>query len=143
MNRKRFSKRSMQPLCGEIHSDDGIDPHEFFRSARQKSNQNRKVLQLCRQVAETLNLVFSNEFGEEIGDVRVVAVAPAPDASQLLVVVGPAVAGSVVDPVTVVSSLTAAAGRLRSEVAAAITRRRAPKLLFQYIDGEASPEVTS
>jgi ribosome-binding factor A len=131
MNRKRISKRPMQPLCGEIQSDDGIDPHEFFRPTRKKSSQNHKVLQLCHQVAETLNLVLSNEFGEEIGDVRVVAVTPAPDASQLLVVVGPAIAGSVVDHAAVVSSLTAAAGRLRSEVAAAITRRRAPKLLFQ------------
>lgn len=141
MNRKRFLKRPLQPLCGEIHSDDGIDPHEFFRSSRKKSNRNRKTLQLCHQVAETLNLAFSNEFGDKIGDVRVVAVTPAPDASQLLVVVAPAIAGSIVDHLAVVSSLTAAAGRLRSEVAAAITRRRAPKLLFQYIDGEASPEV--
>jgi ribosome-binding factor A len=143
MNRKRFSKRSMQPLCGEIHSDDGVDPHEFFRPARKKSNGSRKVLQLCNQVAETLNLIFGNEFGEEIGDIRVVAVTPAPDASQLLVVVGPAITGTSVEAAAVVSSLTAAAGRLRSEVAAAITRRRAPKLLFRCVNGEPQSEVRS
>jgi ribosome-binding factor A len=63
----------------------------------------------------------------------VAEVTPAPDASQLLVVLTPApgsppLTGEVVD-----AALRAAAGWLRTEVAAAITRKRAPKLTFQFL----------
>jgi hypothetical protein len=37
------------------------------------------------------------------------------------------------DPATVSQHLSAASGLLRSEVAGAIVRRRAPKLVFQYV----------
>jgi ribosome-binding factor A len=128
----------MQSLCGEIHSDDGVDPTEFFRPAR-KADSNRKARQLCHQIADTLSLVLSGEFGEELSDLRVVGVTPAPDASQLLVVVAPAIAGNDLDPDTVIAKLAAVAGRLRGEVAAAITRRRAPKLLFQFVARPSKP----
>lgn len=141
MNRKRSSKRQMQSLCGEIHSDDGVDPTEFFRPTRKSNSNHRKAQQLCHQVADTLSLVLSGEFGEELRDLRVVAVTPAPDATQLLVLVAPAVAGSTVDPDTVIAKLAAVAGRLRSEVAMAITRCRAPKLLFQFVAGHSAEEV--
>jgi ribosome-binding factor A len=70
-----------------------------------------------------------------------VSVTPAPDASQLLVLVAPAVQGSCLDPNTVAMKLAAATGRLRSEVATAITRKRAPKLLFQFVPGQSAEEV--
>jgi ribosome-binding factor A len=141
MSHKRFSKKQMQSLCGEVHSDDGVDPNEFFRPSRKRSGSLRKVQQLCRQVADTLSLVLGGEFGEELRDLRIVAVTPAPDASQLLVLVAPAVGAGRAAPDDVRASLAAATGRLRSEVASAITRRRAPKLLFQYVDGQAGEEV--
>jgi hypothetical protein len=141
MNRKRSSKKQMQLLCGEVHSDDGVDPTEFFRPTRKSNSNHRKAQQLCHQVADTLSLVLSGEFGEELRDLRVVAVTPAPDVTQLLVLVAPAVAGSTVDPDTVIAKLTAVAGRLRSEVAMSITRRRAPKLLFQFVAGQSPEEV--
>jgi ribosome-binding factor A len=75
---------------------------------------------------------------------QVVAVRPAPDASQLLVLVSPSsvdpVPDPVPDPVTVLQHLGAASGRLRSEVAAAIVRRRAPKLVFQFVASPAAGE---
>jgi ribosome-binding factor A len=131
----------MQSLCGEVHSDDGIDPNEFFRPTRKQNSNHRKAYQLCHQVADTLSLVLSGEFGDELRDLRVVAVTPAPDASQLLVLVAPAVEGSSLDPNAVAVKLAAAAGRLRSEVAKAITRKRAPKLLFQFVAGQSAEEV--
>jgi ribosome-binding factor A len=140
MNRKRSSKRQMQSLCGEIHPDDGIDPKEFFRPTRKQNGNHRKAYQLCHQVADTLSLALSGETGDELRDLRVVSVSPAPDASQLLVLVAPAVEGISLDPNTVAAKLAAAAGRLRSEVAAAVTRKRAPKLLFQFV-GQAGLEV--
>jgi ribosome-binding factor A len=143
MNRKRVSKRQMQSLCGEIHPDDGVDPKEFFRPTRRQSSNHRKAQQLCHQVADTLSLVLSGEFGDELRDLRIVAVTPAPDASQLLVLVAPAFAESKLDGDIVLASLAAAAGRLRSEVAMAITRRRAPKLLFQFIAMPSAGEASS
>jgi len=143
MNRKRLSKKKMQSLCGELHPDDGIDPAEFFRTTRKSKlkSEDHKARQLCHQVAETLNLVLSDELGDALGDLQIVSVAPAPDASQLLVLVAPAVAGDLLDADVVLAGLAVALGRLRAEVAASITRRRAPKLLFQYIAGSSTGEV--
>ena len=141
MNRKRSSKKQMQSLCGETHPDDGIDPAEFFRPKRQSNSNHRKAQQLCHQVADTLSLVLSSEFGDELGDLQIVGVTPAPDASQLLVLVAPAVAGTSIDAEVVLARLAAVGGRLRSEVAAAITRRRAPKLIFQFVARQSAQEV--
>jgi ribosome-binding factor A len=94
----------------------------------------RKLMQLCSQVAETLSQVLSGECDDDIlRSLHVAAVTPAPDSSQLLVVVAPALAGERVNPPEVLARLSARAGKLRSEVAAAITRRRAPRLVFQYV----------
>ena len=132
----------MQSLCGEIHPDDGIDPKELFRPTRKHASANRKARQLCGQVADTLNLVLSGECGDELlRNLQVVAVTPAPDATQLLVLVAPAVASELADPAEVLARLAARAGRFRAEVTAAITRRRAPKLLFQYAAGIPAGEV--
>lgn len=141
MTRKRISEKKLQPLCGEVHPDDGIDPAEFFRPTRKRNSNHRKAQQLCHQVADTLSLVLSGEFGQALRDLRIVGVRPAPDASQLLVLVAPAIADDSLDPDAVIAELTVAAGRLRSEVAAAITRRRAPKLLFQLVAGPSAEEV--
>jgi ribosome-binding factor A len=140
MNRKRASKREMQQFCSEIHPDDGVDPKDFFRPSRRRSANHRKAQQLCQQVAETLSLVLSGEFGEELRELQVVAVTPAPDATQLLVLVAPQFADRPLDPNVVMARLTAASGRLRSEVAMSITRRRAPKLLFQFYAGPTAGE---
>ena len=92
----------------------------------------RKTLQLCRQVAETLSWVFSGECRDErLSGLQVVSVEPAPNASQLLVTVAPGVGETLTDPLDTLAGLQTAAGWLRTEVTAAITRRRAPQLLFR------------
>ncbi len=141
MTRKRISEKKLRPYCGEVHEDDGIDPAEFFRPTRKKDSNHRKAQQLCHQVADTLSLVLGGAFGPTLRDLRIVAVRPAPDTSQLLVLVAPAVAGDRLDPDAVIAELTAAAGGLRGEVAAAITRKRAPKLLFQFVAGPSAEEL--
>jgi ribosome-binding factor A len=133
MTRERPSKNAFDIHCGEIHADDGIDPAEFFRPTRRRNSDQRKARQLCHQVADTLNLVLGAEFGEELSDLRVVEVRPAPDSTQLLVLVTPTVTSTPVDRQAVLNRLSAAAGQLRSEVAASITRKRAPRFLFQII----------
>lgn len=96
----------------------------------------RKTLQLCSQVADTLNYVLSGECDDELlQNLQVASVVPAPDASQLLVTVYPVVATeSTFNGADVRRRLLDAAGRLRSEVASSITRKKAPKLMFQLVD---------
>ena len=77
----------MLSLAAEIHPDDGIDPRELA-SGETPRKGDRKVRQLCAQVADTLSLVLSGEFGDSVlQSLHVVAVDPAPDASQLIVTV--------------------------------------------------------
>jgi ribosome-binding factor A len=137
MSRRKSSRRQLQALCGEVHPDDGVDPRDLFRSPTNRKVTNRKTLQLCSQVADTLNLVLSGECADDVlQSLHVVAVQPAPNASQLLVVVSPSSAALDLDPLAVLERLARANGRLRSEVAAAIVRKRAPQLVFHYVGGE-------
>ena len=129
MSRRHSSRKRLESLCADVHPADGQDPKETFP---------RKTLQLCRQVADTLNLVLSGECADEyLQGLQVVSVTPAPNAAQLLVVVCPST-GATLDPVAVLEHLASANGRLRSEVAAAIVRRRAPRLIFQYVGRDPS-----
>ena len=88
----------------------------------------RKARQFCRQVQRALNLALADHNADDgMSDLFVEDVSPAPDSGHLLV--------HVVIPVdrTVTETLGALrrdAARLRSEVAMAITRKRAPELSF-------------
>lgn len=88
----------------------------------------RKARQFCRQVQRALNLALADRRTDDgLNDLFVEDVSPAPDCGHLLV--------HVVIPTdrTVAEALTALrqdAPRLRSEVAMAITRKRAPELSF-------------
>jgi ribosome-binding factor A len=94
----------------------------------------RKTLQLCQQVAETLNYVLSGECHDaELQSLLVLDVQPAPNASHLLVTVAPQLPGEVIDPVAVLARLNSVASWLRSEVARSITRKRAPQFVFQVL----------
>ncbi len=100
----------------------------------------RKALQLCRQVEEVLNQVLSGECGDELlQELHVVSVIPAHSTSQLVVRIGPVLPGSQLSPAETLARLERAAGMLRSAVAAAITRRQAPRLMFQYV-GDMAPD---
>jgi len=106
--------------------DSGIDS---FASA----GHSRKDLQLCRQVADTLQLALGDCGDDVLRDLHVVRVVPAPDASQLLVIVGSAPGEPPPPPGDVLMRLHARTPWLRAEVAHAITRKRAPALLFEYL----------
>ncbi|HEY6342408.1 MAG TPA: hypothetical protein VIY49_13015 [Bryobacteraceae bacterium] len=94
----------------------------------------RKAQQLCRQVERALNLAFADRNGEDdLGGLFVDEVSPAPDCGRLLVHVAIPADRPAAD---VIGALRRESPRLRSEVAAAITRKRAPELPFI----PASPE---
>lgn len=120
--------------CREIHDDDGVDPGEFFKTRKSLDKNNRKAIQLCNQVAETLGLLLAGEFDDELlHNLQVVSVDPAPNASQLAVAVRADVPGRRVNAQEILDRLAVVSGRLRCEVAAAITRKRAPKLVFHLV----------
>ena len=121
------------------HFDDAAEHEDFLEltggaSTRHGTGTNRKTLQLCSQVADTLNYVLSGECDDELlQNLQVASVVPAPNASQLLVTVYPVVAMGPKDAAEVRRRLLEAVGRLRSEVARSITRKKAPNLLFQVV----------
>jgi ribosome-binding factor A len=87
-----------------------------------------KARQLCRQVQRALNLALANRYVEEgLDELFVDAVTPAPDCGRLLVHVVVPADRSVADAL---GNLRRDAAYLRSQVAMAITRKRAPELSF-------------
>ena len=88
----------------------------------------RKAQQFCRQVQRALNLALADSGVAGIGcDVFVDEVSSGPDCGHLLVHIVVQDGFSVADAM---SALRRDASRLRSEVAMAITRKRAPQLSF-------------
>ena len=88
----------------------------------------RKARQFCRQVQRALNLALADRSADDaMNDLFVEEVSPAPDCGHLLVHVVIPVDRPVADAL---SALRRDAPRLRSEVAMAITRKRAPELSF-------------
>jgi ribosome-binding factor A len=98
----------------------------------------RKTQQFCRQVQRALNLALAESRGDEnLASLFVEEVSPAPDCGRLLVQVlvptGQAIAEAI-------GALRRNAPRLRSEVAMAITRKRAPELMFVPAFGEGGSD---
>jgi len=88
----------------------------------------RKTRQFCRQVQRALNLALADSTVGSIGcDLFVDEVSPGPDCGHLLVHIVVQDGYSVVDAM---NALRTDASRLRSEVAMAISRKRAPALSF-------------
>ena len=135
-----LSKRKREELlalCGEIHEDDAVDPHTFFNDSHNSNKRNRKTLQLCRQVGEVLGLVLADGHADSaLADLYVESIEPAPDASRMLVTVRADVPMEHFDPASILELLASQAARLRCEVAASITRKRAPQLMFTVLGPE-------
>lgn len=91
----------------------------------------RKARQLCRQVQRALNLALAGEalFVDEV--------TPAPDCGRLLVHVALPPGRAVAE---VMAQLREAAPQLRSEVAMAIARKRAPQLFFAPVAMEGGAD---
>jgi ribosome-binding factor A len=105
-----------------------------------QGSPDRKTLQLCRQVAHAVQWALSSELGDELFcHLQVLSVVPAPNASHLLVTLQLDVAPEDTDLPKAYRLLGEVEGQLRTAVAEAITRRRAPRLSFQVLAGNAHP----
>jgi ribosome-binding factor A len=140
-----LDKRTREQLlahCGEIHEDDTVDPREFFKASRPQKKETRKAKQLCRQIAETLDQILAGEASDDVlRGLRVADVLPAPDTSRLLVTLLMDCDPTDFDRPLIEERLACCRGRLRAEVAAAITRRKAPTLVFEIIGPETARNV--
>lgn len=157
--RLKVSNKSLRAVVDEIGPEDGVDPRLDAKArARQhrrprlgppanERTPGRKARQLGRQVAETLDALLAGEAADDLlRGLRVVDVVPAPDTSRLLVTlaVDPALDGlaptPAARPADRLARLDQASGWLRSEVAAAICRKRVPALAFRLTVAEAGPQ---
>ena len=90
---------------------------------------------LCEQVRHALEYALSGESNDDLLRMLYVAkVDPAPDADRLMVTVVPLTKDERPDPAAVITRLHAHAGALRSAVAAAISRRKVPDLIYTYAE---------
>jgi ribosome-binding factor A len=131
MASRRIKRQDLLAGTNEVGAGDGHDPR-LDRPEDQPPAGKRKSLQLCGQVARTLAGVFAESGDEVLRDLMVESVAPAPSSARLLVVVTPTPGAPPLESARVLEHLEQARGRLRSEVAAAVRRRRAPDLTFRF-----------
>jgi ribosome-binding factor A len=124
-HRNRRQKESTDFVDPEFAQALGGGASDRLSSGRQVE---RKTRQFCRQVQRALNLALADRRADDgLNDLFVEDVSPAPDCGHLLVHVIIPADRSMNEAL---NALRRDAPRLRSEVAMAITRKRAPELSF-------------
>lgn len=95
----------------------------------QRGHRGHKDLQLCRQVFDALTYALADLDDPVIDELVLVSVTPAPSAARVQVNLVPSREGLDLDEARM--RLREIAPELREEVAAEVTRRRAPELVFR------------
>jgi ribosome-binding factor A len=88
-----------------------------------------KDLQVCRQVFDALAYALAELDDDLVAELVLVSVTPAPSAARVQVNLVPAHGGLDLDAAR--ERLAAVGPALRAEVAAEVTRRRVPELVFR------------
>jgi hypothetical protein len=128
MRFRRVSRKDILAACDAVGPGDGLDPR-FETNEAPRKVANRKALQLCGQVADALSLILGECGDDVLRDLLVESVRPFPTSARLLVTVSSA--GADTAGICVAERLERARGKLRSEIAAVIHRRRVPDLVFR------------
>jgi ribosome-binding factor A len=124
---KQHSRGSRESHFIDRDFIDALDDNESGGASSHRQIE-RKTQQFCRQVQRALNFALADRsVGDGIDGLFVEEVSPAPACGRLLVHVIVPEGLSVAD---VMLALGRETPRLRSEVASAITRKRAPELCF-------------
>ena len=124
--KKRFSRRKETEFVDSDFAE-ALSGSKSEDSSSSRQAQ-RKAQQFCRQVQRTLNLALAESSSDEnLANLFVEEVSPAPDCGRLLVHV---IVPAGYEIAAAIATLRRNAPRLRSEVAMAITRKRAPELAF-------------
>lgn len=99
--------------------------------------RHHKDLQVCRQVFDALTYALADLDDPLVDELAVASVVPAPSAARVLVTLVPS--RDDVDPEVALGRVRELADELREEVAAEVTRRRVPVLVFR-IERTGAPE---
>lgn len=133
MSRRRRKADDLSRLAADLGPEDGGDPREFHAKPWDAGKQaSRKGRQLCQQVKDALTMALPACADPRVQGLSVLAVEPAPHTGRLLVILGDEDGRSHAE---VLQALGRAAGFLRTEAAAAISRRHAPELVFELAAG--------
>jgi ribosome-binding factor A len=97
-----------------------------------RGHRGHKDLQVCRQVYDVLTLALAELDDPVIDELVVARVMPAPNAARVQVILVPSNAD--IDPAEALARVTAYVDDLREEVAAEVSRRRVPELVFRIGD---------
>jgi ribosome-binding factor A len=133
--RSRMAPPNFRNLCDELDVEDGADPRVFFRrGGRHHTHRSRR---LCGAVQRTLSLCLASVLGADAAHgLSVESVEPAASPGWLRVVLR---ADRVLDPTAhrrLAGTLDSARGALRTEIGAAVPRRRVPDLTFLVLGPE-------
>src|SRR4051794_17210089 len=101
---------------------------------------NRKDLQLCRQVFDALTYALAEIDDPIVDDLALASVVPAPSASR--VQVNLVAMRDDIDCDVALANVRKHADELREEVAAEITRRRVPELVYRVVPRDQLPQMT-
>ena len=94
--------------------------------------RHHKDLQLCRQVFDALSYALADLDDPLVADLALASVVPAPTAARMLVTLTPTT--EAIDQDAALEAVQRFADDLRADVAAEITRRRVPELVFRVAD---------
>lgn len=134
MGTQRRSQAEMHKSCQQVHDDDGI-PSRHRRIGHRRQKPDYHLSQLCQQVFEALTYILADgDVASPLDPLRVVTVVPAPDCSRLAVILWPDTDPASFNLARTLDTLERSAGRIRCEVAASISRKKAPSLVFQVLD---------
>jgi len=125
---KDFEGRDSRRRGRRAHEED------FFGS-QGRGRREQKTAQLCRQVLRAVSMALADSGDDVLRELVVHDVEPAPDAGRLMVNVGFSASAGVTSVVEVLGRLEQASSFLRREVAGAVTRKRAPELMFRFVAG--------
>ena len=131
MSRRKRKADDLANLAANLGDEDGSDPREFHNkpwNAPKKAS--RKGQQLCGQVKDALSIALPACADGVLQGLVVVGVEPAPHTGRLLVLVS---SQADEERAKVIQALARANGFLRGEVAATISRRHAPELVFEVM----------
>ena len=136
-------KAQMLKLCGSICADDGRDPKEFHETSVDRKNDQHRHQRLCQQVARTLALVLPESVSEPLRELRIDRVVEGRNRSVLTVKIEVPEEVGYDQRNELLKLLRLQEGWLRSEVAAAITRKRVPRFAFEFTLREINSEEIS
>jgi ribosome-binding factor A len=134
MKQRKNTAKHNSELSGSLQPDDGVDPrYDVRETAFSPSKVDRKAAQLCSQIRRALEFIIPEALQDSDWDALVLDVQPAPNTGHLLVLLQAVEkldeGGCQQLEVAVVQK----SGLIRTAVAGAIQRRKAPTLTFRVV----------